>query len=242
MNNHQKTHSSEHQQVALLLPWYVNKTLQNDEYQFVKNHLKSCLVCKIETSKLEKISAVISQEDLLAPVAHASFLQLKNRIHNKNESTKQKKGIFESLLTFRQWFAKYSSNNLASLYPSIAFTSVLLLTVSLILPAFFTDKQNPTDSFRTLSSSKPVPVGSNEIRLIFSNEAKQNQIMQILASVKGQIVGGPTPQGLFRVRIIKQEADSTNLTEIISLLRKKKLVIFAEPTFSLPLPNDQSPG
>jgi hypothetical protein len=242
MNTHQKTHASEHQQVAMLLPWHVNKTLHGDEQQLVKNHLKSCLVCKIETSKLEKLSASIRQEDSLAPVASASFLQLKNRIHKNKGTAKQKTGISESLLTFRQWFAKISSSNLVSLYPSFVLASLLLLTVSLISPVFLTEKQNSIDTFRTLSSSKPVTYKSNEIRLVFSDETSQDQIMQILASVQGQIVAGPTPQGVFRVHIGKQKTASINLIEIISLLRENKLVIFAEPTFALPLLNNQSPG
>jgi hypothetical protein len=242
MNRTPKTHSSEHQEVTMLLPWYVNKTLNSEEKNCVEAHLKNCLVCKIELTNLQKLSASICQEDILVPVAHASFLELKNRIHNNEVSLKQKTGIFESLLAYRERFANLTEKNLVPLYPSLVLACLLLLTVSLISPAFFVAKQYSAKTFHTLSSSQRTTHQQNEIRLVFSNEITQEQIMQILASVQGQIVGGPTPQGVFRVRIGKGKITSKDLIKTVSLLRDNMQVIFAEPTFVSAPPNNQSPG
>jgi len=238
MNSAQQNYSSEHQQATLLLPWYVNRTLHSDESHFVESHLKSCLVCKIELANLQKLSASISQENLFAPVAHASFLQLKNRIHKNEIPSKKKSWDFDYLLSFRLWFSNLSTKNLVSLYSSFVLGSLLLLTFSLISPAFFAEKQNSVNSFHTLSSSKQVTHKQNEIRLVFSNEITQNEIIQIVNSVQGQIVAGPTAQGVYTIRIGKQKNTSINLIKTISLLRNKKQVIFSEP--ALPSTNKKS--
>lgn len=242
MNHMQKNHSSEHQEVTMLLPWYVNKTLHNDEHHLVESHLKNCLVCKIELTNLQKLSTSICLEDSLVPVAHASYVQLKNRIHKNQVPAKQKTGIFESLLAYRQWLANLTAKNLVPLFPCFALASLLLLTYTLLSPDFFATQQNPTNSFHTLSSSQRITHEQNEIRLVFANEITQQQIMQILATVQGQIIAGPTTQGVFRVRIGKTKISSKALLKTVSLLRDNKQVIFAEPTFALSSLNHKSPG
>ena len=233
MNHVVKTPYSEHKEVTILLPWFVNKTLHRDENNIVKTHLKSCLICRIELTNLQKLSASACQADSLDPVEHASFLQLKTRIHSNEGSPKQKTGIFDDLSAYRQWFASLTPKNLVSLYPSFALVSLLLLTYTLISPDFFAAKQNSANTFRTLSSSQRTTHKQNEIRVVFSSDITQQQITQILASVQGQIVAGPTAQGMLRVRIGKGKMTTKDLLKTVSLLLENTHVIFAEPTFTL---------
>jgi hypothetical protein len=242
MNTSQRNHSSEHKEVALLLPWYVNRTLQSDETYLVEMHLKKCLLCKIDLLNLQKLSVSIRQEDLFAPAAQASFLQLKSRIHKNDVPSKEKTGVFETLSLFQSWFSRLSLKNLDSFYPPIVLASLLLLTFTLISPAFFTEKQNATDAFRTLSSSKYITQKQNEIRVVFSKEITQHEINQLVNSVQGQFVAGPSPQGVYRIRIGKENISSEHLMKVISLLRDKKQIIFAEPAFTSPSTNFQSLG
>jgi hypothetical protein len=60
--------------------------------------------------------------------------------------------------------------------------------------------------------------------------------------VQGQIVAGPTAQGVYKVRIGRGEITSKNLIKTISLLRDKKQIIFAEPAFASPSTNNQNSG
>ena len=236
MNHSPQIHSPEHTETLLLLPWYVNKTLHKKELLLVEKHLKSCLLCKIELSNLQKLSTAMRQEDLLAPAAHASFLQLKNRIRNNQVSVKQKKGVIPILLAIRLWFSSFSSKNWGVAYPSIALASLLLLTFSLIAPVFQTNNKNTGDVFYTLSSSKLNTYPQNEIRLIFSSETTQSEIIQILNSIQGQIVAGPTDKGLYRIRIERETIP--NIAKTISFLRNNKQIIFAEPGIALSLMNN----
>ena len=69
MNHVVKTPYSEHKEVTMLLPWFVNNTLHRDENNIVETHLKSCLICRIELTNLQKLSASACQADSLDPVS-----------------------------------------------------------------------------------------------------------------------------------------------------------------------------
>ncbi len=238
MSHNPQTDSSEHTEALLLLPWYVNKTLHKNEMLLVEKHLKSCFLCKMEIPNLQKLSTVIHQEELLAPAAAArtSFLQLKNRIHNNQASAKQKTAVIPTMLAIRLWFSSFSEKNGGVAYPSIALASLLLLTFSLILPAFQAKNQHNGNVFHTLSSSTLNSYPQNEIRLIFSSETTQSEMIQILSSVQGQIVAGPTDKGLYKIQIERETIP--NIAKTISLLRNNKQIIFAEPGKALALINN----
>lgn len=36
---------NEHEKINLLLPWYINNTLNDDELSAVKHHLSACFMC-----------------------------------------------------------------------------------------------------------------------------------------------------------------------------------------------------
>ena len=244
MNNNQKTHFHEHQIVSMLLPWYINKTLHNDENSFVETHLKSCLFCKIEVKNLQKLAVSINQEDSLAPVAHTSFLQLKKRIQKTKTPSLQTTGKFDMRFGYRQWLAKFNLKTLCTQHQGFVLATVLLFAVSFFTPDYLDTNPNLRNEFHTLSSTKHIttmPI-ENEIRVVFSSDITQPQITHILASVQGKIVAGPTPQGVFKVRAGKKNMSSKDLIKTISLLRKNIHVIFAEPSFAILSSKNQSPG
>ena len=52
-----------HQEIAALLPWYVNQTLAEDEHDVVKAHLEDCDVCQGEIEHLLLCSQTIRKEN-----------------------------------------------------------------------------------------------------------------------------------------------------------------------------------
>ena len=54
-----------HREAFELLPWYVNRTLEEDERQEVRGHLGNCLVCRREVAFLERLDrAVVASPDV----------------------------------------------------------------------------------------------------------------------------------------------------------------------------------
>ncbi len=242
MNHTPKTAFSKHQEVALLLPWYINKTLHSDEHDLVEAHLKSCLICRKELTYLKKLSASVQQSDSLNAMEHAALLQLKNRIHKTEQRTRTKTAVSYGIPGFRQWFGNIDLANLLVQHPGAVFTAVLFVTVSLTIPGLFDTQQISGSQYHTLSSTKSTTPVANEIRVVFSSDITAQQIARILKSVQGEIIARPTAQGVYRVRIGKRAMTQKEILKTVSLLRKNTQVIFAEPTFALLLQTRQGPG
>ena len=45
MNLHTSPSTDQHQQIQLLLPWFLNQSLEHNEHQQVESHLGSCSLC-----------------------------------------------------------------------------------------------------------------------------------------------------------------------------------------------------
>lgn len=221
---------SAHQDISLLLPWYVNKTLQGAEIKIVENHLKVCSTCTREMATLHKLAVAVQQEGSIDSAAQVSFSQLKKRIHGTDETSQEKAPKVVAFPGQRQWYSKLCPQYLILPRPALAMAAVLLL--SLLIPRFFDTGTVQINEYRTLSIAENPAVSQNTIRVIFSYDTKQPQINEILASVHGQIVGGPTAQGVYRVAI-KSELAPHDVLGVVASLRKNTNVIFAEPPYAL---------
>jgi hypothetical protein len=217
---------SAHQDISLLLPWYVNKTLHGAEINKVDNHLKVCLTCRRELATLHKLAAAVQREVSIDSAAQASFSQLKKRIRGTDETSREKAAKVVALPGQRQWYSKHWLLP----RPVLALAAVLLL--SLLIPRFIDTGDIQMHEYRTLSNAENPAINQNTIRLIFSNDTKQPQINEILASVHGRIVDGPTAQGVYTVAI-DSELASNNVLGMVASLRKSANVIFAEPAYAL---------
>ena len=78
--------NSEHQKVWDLLPWYINHSLDPVEQDIVKNHIKTCVTCRIELNQQIQVVDNIQRTDLLQQVSQVSFAQLKKELKNAPHS------------------------------------------------------------------------------------------------------------------------------------------------------------
>jgi hypothetical protein len=241
MKHPHHTNNSAHLEALLLLPWYVNKTLHNDEYNLVETHLKDCLICRIELTNLQKLAASISQEDVIDTVAHVSFLQLKNRINKVGIPPKPKTAILDAVADYYNILINKKFVNVLTQHPVLALATAFFFVFSLFTPDYSARRPRlGNEEFHTLSSTKNIATRNNEIRVVFADDITPQQINQILAFIQGKIVTGPTPQGVFNVQI--GESKKADITKAIALLRKNSQVIFAEPAFAVLSSDKQDPG
>ena len=237
------THS-DHQKVSLLLPWYINKTLDDYDKDFVENHISTCLVCRIELTNLQKLSAFVRQEDVADSAAHAAFSQLKNRIHQVETPSKQRIGIFDGLFDSWREIIGFNRKKLLMNHPGLVLAGVMSFVFLLLIPGFFGQSLLIGSQFQTLSSTKNENAGKNEIRIVFASDITSEQIVGILDVFQGRIVSGPTSQGVLNVRIgnSRKQMTKQQITEIISKLRSNPQVIFSEPSYAMFSKNNLNPG
>ncbi len=217
---------SAHQDISLLLPWYVNKTLHGAEVEKVENHIKVCLTCRRELTSLYRLSAAVRQDGHIDSAAMASFSRLKKRIHTADESDEAESKSVDLSARSRGYNKKFNIS-------LSAFAMAAVLVLSVLLPRFIDTRSIPTNDYRTLSDTKNVQAnGHHSFSVIFADGTGRGQIDKMLASVHGRIIDGPSAQGIYTVAIDRKLAPEEVLNVVVAM-RKDSRVIFTEPAYEV---------
>ncbi len=226
------TNQSEHQKAWDLLPWYINRSLDPVEHAIVRNHIKTCITCRIELNQQERLFKEIQQTDLLQQVSQASFAQLKKRIETdpevcaSNKCTVTNKGLI--FFPFQLQFISFVK------YTALA-ASLFLLAAPFMLNSWVVQPEME-GAYRTLASSSGntnITDNTNNIhnivRIVFADQPDLKQIEAIVDSVSGHIIKGPSPNGVYEIQIGNHKTtDSQQVNDAILNLRDHASVIFAE--------------
>jgi len=211
----------------MLLPWYVNKTLQGAELDTVKQHLNNCLICNRELLNLQNLSGLINQASTFELSAQGSFSKLKQRLHPAEDAQ-------QSVVSFARpskWQSKINFKQRKISAPALALAAGVLLAV--VLPRFMPIDQLQSHDYRTLSDSEITNTNPNELRVIFKENTSLQTIDQLLASIQGTIIHGPNEQSVYTIGI-KKSSVTTSAIDRLSILRADAHVIFAEPGYASP--------
>jgi len=219
---------SEHHDILLSLPWYVNKTLEDAELKRVENHLKVCLTCRRELVEQQKLSMAIKQADTIDAVAPASFARLQARMHRRGDNGEPAPPLVEARSRKLKGQRKFGFTMPSFPYQAIAALGLCLL----LIPAYLIVNREFESNYRTLANSEIPAAQSNEIRVVFSESADGGQRQSVIDSIAGETVEGPNAMGVYLIRL-KQAFAPGQVLETLALLRKNSQVIFAEPAYAL---------
>jgi hypothetical protein len=224
MNNQPVNPYSSHQEISLLLPWYVNNTLSALETKAVESHIKVCLTCKRELAQLNKLAYAVANTDTLSSAAQASFSQLQKRIH-QHESSFEKPRIPAKSTSLQRFIANgLNFFNKPYLVPAMM---ALFLTAS--IPSYLVFDQFRGNEYRTLSNSQNLDQ-SNDIKIIFADSVDRQEIKLLIQQAHGQIIDGPTKDGIYLIRLQEIGKDQNRpILDTLNSLRKNTNVVFAEP-------------
>lgn len=197
---------------ATLLPGYVSHTLTPDERQEVDLHLESCASCQKELQETKIMHTALKTAIGKRPgPSPATFAEVMSRIHQdpQTASTTIRQGHenswWESIeRTFRSLFEVRWAPALASLL--IVGQAVILLSVL----------GEPEDQVGPGSGpviERGVPQGTAGIPLIkiqvtFVESAQEIQIRRLVQGLGGQIISGPTPEGMYTLVFAPKETNS----------------------------------
>jgi hypothetical protein len=224
MKTNEVLSQSAHEEVWVLLPWYVNQTLSNDEHDLVEQHLKTCVSCRSELAIQKKLSEQVYESTTDDVCEQVQYSQLLKKIHAEPANIVQRQTTFFSRIGVREW----------------ATAAVVLVVLSLS----FTGLHEPTDvDYRTLSNTSMDRVGKiNDIRVIFEDSLDDAQRQVLLKSVNARIVeqAGTTAdsRGVYIIRMSEPSLSTANeivqdnrhdANRVIEHLRQQPGIIFAEP-------------
>ncbi len=215
-----------HVQIITLLPPYVNGTLTDAEYQRVKKHLIRCIACKQEVETLQKLEAAIQHQGIKTdwqpgPVHLQSIFNKIDAIEQTSPQANEKPvSIWQAI---RNGLGVLI-NAPAALRWMVVSQSALVVILSVVIVILMPN--TATINFQTYSSEiAPTKTNNPHVRIVFSETMQLSELSSLLTDVSATLVEGPSPRGVFTIRLDSNHAD---LAKTLGTLRENKYVDFAE--------------
>lgn len=206
-----------HDSASMLLPWYINGSLDGEQRKMVDSHTAVCLTCRSELNTQRHIAEVVRSRDAASVGADIGFAQLRRRIQPEHRT------LFSRV---RDW----SCSKLAA--PAWVWASGVAVAASVFMALpLLHDTGGPVTipgEFRTLSADDGnLDFHANSLRLVFSAGIEDEIRQDILRMVNPVAVTAPSSRGVLTVQVPDGE-----LAPALALLRERKEVRLAEPVFS----------
>jgi len=229
--------NDKHHQIQLLLPWYINKSLGQDEQQQVKNHLRICNLCRREILLLRKLAAAVNQPSDLDVAAEASFAGLRGQLHaayltreksvpsnNQTRPVLSRKPVNTAPSQLGNHARPSNFKGFKVTHFAIA-ASMLLAIIPLVMQY---GRLPATPDYYTLSAAKPESPTGTKLSIVFSKSLLTADMDLLLEKINGQLVEGPNSVGAYTVRL-GADQNSEELTAVVALLRNQQNVLLVEP-------------
>ena len=190
--------------VETLIPWDVNGTLDQDDMMQVDGHIQDCEHCRcaIETEmKFSRNYARFTDPD----TAHAD----------------QTEAALNDLLTALPAQPVNTGNRMRT----ASFVTAAVAVIALGLFALL-DNRDTRVEYRTLT----VPAEQTQsvvLQLVFQTGTREAEIRQIVSASAASITSGPTPQGVYRIRLTNN-LQQPEIDILVTQLREHPAVLMAE--------------
>ena len=206
-----------HDSTALLLPWYVNGSLDDEQRKMVESHVAVCLTCRSELGAQHRIARIVQSRDATSVGADIGFAQLCRRIQPEHRTL---------LSRVRNWLSN------RHLVPAVVWVSGVAVAAAVfsVLPLLHNLGVPVTvpGEFRTLSADNGhLEFRANSLRLVFSEGLADETRQDILHRINAVAVTASSPHGVLTVQVPEGE-----VAPALALLRARKEVRFAEPVVS----------
>lgn len=182
-------------QAQLLLPWQVNRTLDEAQRAAMKRELASDATLDAEAAWLASLRHILHEEPPRR-ADDAGLDTLMARIAAERE------GRLVNLPTRPERTRPTWLTRGFALAASIILAQAILLGVAL--------EKGGSDLLRPLSGS-PQAVQGVHLQVVFREQATESAMRAALISVKGEIVAGPGVLGVYTVRVERQNAEAALL-------------------------------
>lgn len=220
-----------HEEVALLLPWYINGALDGSERQRVEQHMRSCILCRRELAFESAALDLFRNDNALDQSASAGFEHLCTRIAT---AAPRSSAARHALSLPVRWLEKlYGMGAGPDMRPLLIAVPLALGVVGIALTmlmagtgADLTLTGNATPGYETLSSERTV-ANQDDIHVILNPGIDAGVIDELLKSLPAEVVDGPNDAGVYTLRLLHTAAAGERQAAIVSL-RKRPEVVFAE--------------
>jgi hypothetical protein len=214
-----------------LLPWYAAGTLRRRERQRVEEALRTDpeLARHLDLVREELVENIHLNETLGAPTAHAAE-RLMAAI-DAEATRKRVPGAAAGWLT--GFFANLSPRTMA-VAASFAVLAIALQSVAIVdiftRPQVAPNPQLGAEKGLVLSGGQGAERKNGAFAMVrFARQASAGEITHFLQDYQAALVDGPTPGGLYRVRVAMSSLAKEELARIVARMRQDRVVETAEP-------------
>ncbi len=196
-----------HKVADVLLPWFVNGTLEKDELAFVQQHLSACARCQREVQWLRELRAACVDGEA-TPGASTVFRNLRRQLDEPRAG--RGKGASLSRLWRR-----------APFWSRWAMAAQLALIVALgaaLVPA--TD--GPT-LYRTLGARNAAAPTTGSLVVVFDPTTTESDLRRILRKAGARVADGPTETNAYVLKVAAERR-----VEAAQALRTEPAVVLVE--------------
>lgn len=214
-----------HEAVFVLLPWYVNGSLTEQEQRQVDAHLRVCLVCRKEMAAQRRLAQHVRHEAALAISPTPSFERLLARIQREQAAApRQPRHAAGVSRWLAAWFGKGA-------WVAVCASAVLFgVAAWQILPP----DAAATATFHTVADRGSLQAYRRaDLRVLFDPQMPAATRDALLHSLDAQLVDDTDAAGLVTVRL--PDRQGAGLPQALAQLRAHPAVLFAEPALPLPL-------
>jgi hypothetical protein len=229
-----------HEEAWDLLPWFVNRTLDEGELQSVEEHLEGCGICREEVRFLRGFAEALQDEGDLAVGADAGLERVRGRLGAAGAGGR-------GAASGRRWLSGLRRAPAPLRWALAAQLVVILGLAGLVAgPLLEGPGGAPADPAASLRSAEPAPAGPFRtlteapeataagdaalLRVVFAERTREREIRGALISVGGRIVDGPSPTGVYTVAV----DGAAEGAAAMATLRSLPQVLFAERAATSP--------
>lgn len=195
----------------LLLPWYVNGTLEAGERQAVEAYLEESAHARDEVELLRQLRQQVKEQVFENSPGELGLQRLRREIKQEAE---QQKGSADKMTG--------KVLTVASFWRPLAIAACLAIVVQAGVMVGMNSGLIPTGGDVTIAGKAPAVM-----QVTFAPDATEQDIREVLQSAGASIADGPTALGIYNLRLV--DPNATTVEEALAALRANDTVVtFAE--------------
>ena len=204
-------HEVTHTEAFELLPWLVNDTLSAEEQAAVEQHIDRCPACRHELDEQQNMQDLVRESSLVPLPTSRSFNQLLSRIDASGSGTVRSRHVGR-----RRYL-------IAATLAAVSMAALLMVVV--------VDQPAPRGEFVTLTESSAQGGSGPTLHVVFESGISEADMRDVLLAVDGEIVSGPTPEGVYTIGVAGHSDRSNDFGRMLRELRADPRVHLAERNF-----------
>lgn len=172
-----------------LLAFYVNGTLAGSERGEVEAHLSTCLSCRREAEEWAEIAFVVREDLAAQPDSSRAWERIERRIERERRPQRE---IREPRPPAWAWWRS----------PTLAWGLAAAQFVLVVgLAAYLAAVRPEGTTWTTLGGPVQSRAEGARLLVVFQENSAVLEISALLESVEGQIIAGPSAQGVYVVAV-----------------------------------------